>query len=239
MENKKKIIKLSLVIALLAGGGALIGCNNRSDAQPLKAVQETEMKAMQQSWRGVIPCADCEGIETSLFLGKDGTWVMNAHYQGVAKTPSSFASYGRWARTADKLVLTNAKGEKSYFRVAGDRLEMLNDDGTRIQSSLNYTLLPVTADLPLTPMPMRGKYRYMADAATFTDCATGRVLPLNNNVELERGYAQAGGQGNEGVMVEFDAHYTIAPNMDTGVPQKTVVPDGKGTFKPGQSCTNK
>jgi uncharacterized lipoprotein NlpE involved in copper resistance len=37
---------------------------------------------MQQSWRGVF-CADCEGIETSLFLAKDGTWVMNQRYQGA------------------------------------------------------------------------------------------------------------------------------------------------------------
>jgi copper homeostasis protein (lipoprotein) len=47
-----------------------------------------ELKPMQQSWRGVLPCADCEGIETSLFLQKDGTWVMNQRYQG-AKEPSS------------------------------------------------------------------------------------------------------------------------------------------------------
>ncbi|MEA7595333.1 copper resistance protein NlpE N-terminal domain-containing protein, partial [Salmonella enterica subsp. enterica serovar Virginia] len=42
-----------------------------------------------------------EGIETSLFLEKDGTWVMNECYQGVREEPSSFASYGTWARTAD------------------------------------------------------------------------------------------------------------------------------------------
>ena len=236
MEKKNTMIKLSLVTALLAGGVVLFGCNNRQDSVPLKAVQETEMKAMQQSWRGVIPCADCSGIETSLFLAKDGTWVMNDYYQGARETPSSFASYGTWARTADKLVLTDTKGEKSYFRVAGDKLQMLDDEGNRIDSDLNYTLSPVQATLPVTPMPMRGKYRYMADAATFTDCMTGREMPMANNVQLERGYATAGGQGMEGVMVELQAHYAMEPNMDTGVLQKTVVPDGHGQFKPGQDC---
>ena len=70
--------------------------------------QQAELTPMQQSWRGVLPCADCEGIETSLFLEKDGTWVMNERYQGVRREPSSFGSYGTWARTADKLVLTDA-----------------------------------------------------------------------------------------------------------------------------------
>ncbi len=44
------------------------------------------------------------------------------------------------ARTADKLVLTNSKGEKSYFRAKGDKLEMLDRNGSPIQSPLNYTL---------------------------------------------------------------------------------------------------
>ncbi len=84
---------------------ALIGCNNRAEVDALQPAQAAELKPMQQSWRGVLPCADCEGIETSLFLEKDGTWVMNERYQGVREEPSSFASYGTWARTADKLVL--------------------------------------------------------------------------------------------------------------------------------------
>lgn len=58
------------------------GCNNRSETQVLQPTQNEELKPMQQSWRGVLPCADCEGIETSLFLQKDGTRVMNQRYRG-------------------------------------------------------------------------------------------------------------------------------------------------------------
>lgn len=89
---------------------ALFGCNHRAETDTVQPAAMEELKPMQQSWRGVLPCADCEGIDTSLFLEKDGTWVMNEHYQGARREPSSFASYGTWARTADKLVLTNSKG---------------------------------------------------------------------------------------------------------------------------------
>lgn len=137
---------------------ALIGCNNRAEVDALQPAQAAELKPMQQSWRGVLPCADCEGIETSLFLEKDGTWVMNERYQGVREEPSSFASYGTWARTADKLVLTDSNGEKSYYRAKGNALEMLDREGNPVASQLNYTLVPVTASLPVTPMPLRGMY---------------------------------------------------------------------------------
>ncbi|MCS5781606.1 copper resistance protein NlpE N-terminal domain-containing protein [Klebsiella pneumoniae subsp. pneumoniae] len=117
---------------------ALFSCNHRAETDTVQPAAMEELKPMQQSWRGVLPCADCEGIDTSLFpRKKDGTWVMNEHYQGARREPSSFASYGTWARTADKLVLTNSKGEKSYFRAKGDKLEMLDRNGSPIQSPLN------------------------------------------------------------------------------------------------------
>ena len=64
-----------------------MGCNNRAEVDTLSPAQAAELKPMPQSWRGVLPCADCEGIETSLFLEKDGTWVMNERYLGAREEP--------------------------------------------------------------------------------------------------------------------------------------------------------
>ncbi len=72
------------------------GCNNRAEVDTLSPAQAAELKPMPQSWRGVLPCADCEGIETSCSSKKDGTWVMNERYLGAREEPSSFASYGTW-----------------------------------------------------------------------------------------------------------------------------------------------
>ncbi|HCD2001067.1 envelope stress response activation lipoprotein NlpE [Citrobacter farmeri] len=217
---------------------ALIGCNNRSDVDVIQPTQVAELKPMQQSWRGILPCADCEGIETSLFLEKDGTWVMNERYQGVREEPSSFASYGTWARTADKLVLTDSQGEKSWYRAKGDALEMLDREGNPIESQLNYTLAPVKATLPVTPMAMRGMYFYMADAATFTDCATGKQVSVASNAELERGYLAARGASEKPVLLSVEGHFTLEANPDTHEPVKTLMADKEIKFIPGKSCTD-
>ncbi|EHK0947271.1 envelope stress response activation lipoprotein NlpE [Citrobacter farmeri] len=217
---------------------ALIGCNNRSDVDVIQPTQVAELKPMQQSWRGILPCADCEGIETSLFLEKDGTWVMNVRYQGVREEPSSFASYGTWARTADKLVLTDSQGEKSYYRAKGEALEMLDREGNPIESQLNYTLAPVKATLPVTPMAMRGMYFYMADAATFTDCATGKQVSVASNAELERGYLAARGASEKPVLLSVEGHFMLEVNPDTHEPVKTLMADKEIKFIPGKSCTD-
>ena len=215
---------------------SLIGCNNRTDVEALQSTRAAELKPMQQSWRGILPCADCEGIETSLFLEKDGTWVMNERYQGVRDEPSSFASYGKWARTADKLVLTDSKGEKSYYRAKGEALEMLDREGNPIESQFNYTLQPVSASLPVTPMPMRGMYFYMADAAIFTDCATGKRMPVANNAQLERDYLAARAENGQSVLLTLEAHFTLESNPDTGEKVKTLMADKDAKFIPGKAC---
>ncbi|EMO2483300.1 MULTISPECIES: envelope stress response activation lipoprotein NlpE [Citrobacter freundii complex] len=215
---------------------SLIGCNNRTEVEVLQPTRAAELKPMQQSWRGILPCADCEGIETSLFLEKDGTWVMNERYQGVRDEPSSFASYGTWARTADKLVLTDSKGEKSYYRAKGEALEMLDREGNPIESQFNYTLQPVSASLPVTPMSMRGMYFYMADAAIFTDCATGKRMPVANNAQLERDYLAARAENGQSVLLTLEAHFTLESNPDTGEKVKTLMADKDAKFIPGKAC---
>ncbi|WP_049847516.1 envelope stress response activation lipoprotein NlpE [Trabulsiella odontotermitis] len=229
---KKAILTVAAACTLFA----LIGCNNRAEVDTVVAPQSEALTPMQQSWRGVLPCADCEGIETSLFLEKDGTWVMNERYQGVQHEPSSFASYGTWARTADKLVLTNSEGEKFYYRAKGDKLEMLDRDGNPIESTLNYTLEPVKASLPTTPMAMRGMYFYMADAAIFTDCATGQRVAVASNAQLERDYAVARGTDTKPVLLVVEGHFTLEPNPDTGEMTKTLMADKGTTFIPGKDC---
>ncbi|MGP3593532.1 envelope stress response activation lipoprotein NlpE [Vagococcus sp. WN89Y] len=224
------------ILTVLAGCVffSLMGCNNR-DVETVQPTQVEELKSMQQSWRGVLPCADCEGIETSLFLEKDGSWVMNQRYLG-AKEPASFASYGRWARTADKLILTDSDGEKTYFHAKGDALEMLDSEGNPIESTLNYTLQPVKAALPATSMTLRGMYMYRADAAVFTDCATGQQIMVASNAQLERDYAAARGTQTKPVLLVIKGHFALQPNPDTGAAQKVLVTTTKGEFDIDKGC---
>ena len=50
----KKALFSALAVSTLF---ALFGCNNRSETQVLQPSQNEALKPMQQSWRGVLPCA--------------------------------------------------------------------------------------------------------------------------------------------------------------------------------------
>ena len=77
--------KLAISLFLAAGAMALCGGNARSQ------YVEHPLKPMAQSLQGVLPCADCEGMDTSLILEKDGTFVLNEIYRGSRDGDQTFA----------------------------------------------------------------------------------------------------------------------------------------------------
>jgi len=224
-------VKKIIITAVLALGVlSLFGCHTAAYNQ------EKPLQAMQQSYSGVLPCADCGGLETSLFLQQDGTYILQEVYQDTKDGNQTFASYGNWARTADKLVLTDAKGEKRYFHPKDENLEMLDTSGAPIVSSLNYTLKPTQQSLPKTPMTLTGMMQYSADAASFKDCATGKVFPMSANKSLEEGYLAARQSPNQLVFVSMDGHFMTEPSMEEGQMHKAVVADKNVKFDVTRAC---
>ncbi|CAM3356592.1 MULTISPECIES: envelope stress response activation lipoprotein NlpE [Yersinia] len=224
--------KLSITLLLAAGALSLLGCKN------LYQPKQQPLQPMLQSYQGVLPCADCSGLDTSLFLDADGTFVLQETYRDTRDGDRTFSEQGTWARTADKLVLTSAKGEKRYFHPVGKNLEMLDQNGQRIKSSLNYQLTASEA-LPTTSIPLRGMYIYMADAAQFTDCATGHSFAVDNNVELETGYMNARKNAGEPVFLTLNGHFGMRPSMEDGQWDKSMIPDGNIKFTAGKTCNSK
>ncbi|AHG19187.1 copper homeostasis protein [Chania multitudinisentens RB-25] len=226
--------KIAIALFLAAGGISLLGCNNQY--QP----KEQPLQPMQQSYQGVLPCADCDGLETALFLDKDGSFILQETYRGAKEGDRTFASYGQWARTADKLVLTENSGEKRYFRPVGKNLQMLDQSGAPIISKLNYTLSPIAQSLPETPMLLRGFYTYFADAAIFKDCVTGKTFPVANNIELEQGYIKARSAPGEPVFLMLNGHFSVQPSMEEGQMEKALIPEagGKIIFDNNKNCSS-
>ena len=147
---------------------------------------------------------------------------------------------GRWEQYGPELLRIADRGDRPFV-LGPTHEEVITDlirNGSPIQSPLNYTLEPVKASLPTTPMAMRGMYFYMADAATFTDCATGKRVAVANNAQLERDYAAARGTDTRPVLLVVEGHFTLEANPDTGEMMKTLMTDQAGKFIPGKDCSH-
>lgn len=99
-------MKKTLFLALMATGVmVLAGCQS-ADKQP-------SVTYIDRAYTGTLPCADCSGIEATLLVNQDGTYVEQLVYLGTRDGNQTFYETGSWAKEGDKLRMTNANGERS------------------------------------------------------------------------------------------------------------------------------
>ncbi|MFT4090739.1 MAG: copper resistance protein NlpE N-terminal domain-containing protein, partial [Asticcacaulis sp.] len=86
------------------------------------------------SYRGVLPCADCPGIDTNISLTSDGRYKYQRRYlekgDDIYRDEGSF----RWNAAGNEITLQGK--EKGRYRVEENRLVQLALDGSTITGPL-------------------------------------------------------------------------------------------------------
>jgi len=91
----------------------------------------------QGTYKGITPCADCEGIETKVILNKDLTFVIQTKYlgKGDAKVFEEKGNF-TWDNTGGIVMLQGLKGIPSQYKVGEKRLIQLDMEGKVITGPL-------------------------------------------------------------------------------------------------------
>jgi len=87
-------------------------------------------------YRGIVPCADCEGIDTTLQLASDGTYQLSMTYLGKSTPPFSSAGSFEWHQDGRAILLNAGHGTPRFYRVEENRLRQLDTRGEPIKSAL-------------------------------------------------------------------------------------------------------
>ena len=94
-------------------------------------------------YTGLLPCADCEGIQTQLTLRSDKTYVLEEHYVKNGRALHSSKATGRFQFDAKKpslIRLENTNPTRVYFIGEGYAEARDAQSGDKISSQLNYRL---------------------------------------------------------------------------------------------------
>lgn len=91
----------------------------------------------QGTYKGVTPCADCEGIETGVTLNADLTFAIKTKYLGkgdgkVFEEKGNFV----WDKTGGSISLESLKGSSTQYKVGENRLIQLDREGKVIEGDL-------------------------------------------------------------------------------------------------------
>lgn len=194
------------------------------------------------SFIGTLPCADCEGISHHLDLWPDRTYHMRRTWLG-GDEPLARDEIGRWfADPVDGTIILHGAAEMPLFwDIEGpDEVRMRDISGNRIESSLNYSLTRAEAFDPveLQNLFMSGTFRYMADAASFSECLSGRSYPVameGGYLALERAYLEADLPPAAPLYTTIEGGILERPSME-GPPRRHVVVARVGSTDPTGAC---
>ncbi|MGR5133388.1 copper resistance protein NlpE [Vibrio alfacsensis] len=87
------------------------------------------------TYQGILPCADCEGIETTLTLNPDGSYTLEQVYKG--KEGNQFKSDGQftWNQAGNTVTLVDEEAPNQYF-VGENILMKLDMNGEKATGDL-------------------------------------------------------------------------------------------------------
>jgi copper homeostasis protein (lipoprotein) len=137
MEKMKMPFLLAASIGLTL---SLISCSTQSDISKDKTLPTGDNTMTSVDWDGmyfgVLPCADCEGIQTTIKLNIDLTYEIKTKYLG--KDDKFFESKGHfsWNEEGNKITLTGTDVfPKNYF-VGENMIKQLDMGGNQITGGM-------------------------------------------------------------------------------------------------------
>lgn len=133
--------------------GTSIGCsqNGSSDETDTATQEVTEEQSAQPEWLGIyegtLPCADCEGIKTSIELKGDNTFWREGEYLGK---DFKAKDEGAYTYDTDKNVITTVAqdNDTTQYKIESGALKMLDKQGNEITGGLaDHYILKKAADV--------------------------------------------------------------------------------------------
>ena len=102
-----------------------------------------DVRAFAGTFSGTLPCADCPGIDSSLRLDADSSFVMSETRRGRKAAPSRLE--GTWSAEEGgrriRLDPTSKSDQDRLYQVASrDTLTQLGSDGTPVANGMDYSL---------------------------------------------------------------------------------------------------
>jgi len=140
--------KYLLVVSILALG--LLACNQKKENDEVIVVENDEYSTQFKdehnaqnsldwdgTYLGTLPCADCEGIQTTITLKSDGTFTSKEEYQKEPNVIIENKGTFTWDNNRQVIIVqTEDTDYKRYFKVIENAIIHLDNEGNEITGEL-------------------------------------------------------------------------------------------------------
>jgi len=150
----KKIIFITSLISLAIG---LHSCKMQNNVKPEttniagNSNSTTAKSNLAGTYSGLIPCADCDGINVQLSLSTDNTYKLSYQYLKNDKNTDNLNFEGTFNVAKNTLTLNGLDNKiyPTYFNISENSLTQLDLEGNVITGALaqNYVLVKTNKEL--------------------------------------------------------------------------------------------
>lgn len=130
-------LKKSLFLLIIFS--AATSCNQDdkkvTNISPLKSSNINSSNSFSGEYYGITPCADCPGIETTIYFNPESVFIETLKYQ---ERNSSFSDTGRWSISNHLITVSFSKGgsERFYLVKNDSSIAMLDVNKKEIGGAL-------------------------------------------------------------------------------------------------------
>ncbi|MFB9055484.1 copper resistance protein NlpE N-terminal domain-containing protein [Mariniflexile ostreae] len=136
---KKHLAVLVLLMLLFFAG---CKSDKKGDTTPLDIEPKPDMHTSQiaidlvGSYEGILPCADCEGIKSTILLNEDMTYKSTSNYMG--KDGMVFTTQGqyKWQEGGETIILLG--DDPTTYKVGENQLTHLDKSGKHVTGDLAH-----------------------------------------------------------------------------------------------------
>lgn len=146
MKKQLLILSSGILFSFLL----LMSCSTQKSAKPIESTDNSQTSLDWDGiYRGTLPCADCSGIKTTVYLMRDQTFKMVSEYLGKDGQPFETKGKFSWNSAGNTVTLNSGNGKDIFF-VGENTLTKLDASGNKITSALapkyiltkgNYSIL--------------------------------------------------------------------------------------------------
>lgn len=88
------------------------------------------------TYKGILPCADCEGLETIVCINENDTYNIKTKYQGKGEKVFEQKGTFSWNKEGNTIILNDVKNGPNQYFVGENTLTQLDLSGKRIMGDL-------------------------------------------------------------------------------------------------------
>jgi len=87
-------------------------------------------------YKGILPCADCEGLNTEIAINENATFSVKTKYEGKGDKIFELKGNFTWNKTGNVIILSDVKNAPNKYLVGENTLTQLDMSGKKITGSL-------------------------------------------------------------------------------------------------------